>query len=151
MIISSSTPAPRPAGELPGALCQGVPSFDGTKFGFAGIRARYRDRPGRRLRFLDPFNAELVDFGSPLFYENWLLRRFDPSIVFLDASEDAFEVLHHGRQLSVKPQLHWAGWSRRGTLELVADAGREIPTERAAGAAIVARAHGLSLSLRGCQ
>jgi len=148
MIIFSHTSAAGPEARQPGALCSQALQFDSLKFGFPGIRARYRDRPGRRLRFIDPFSCELVDFGTPLRYENWLLRRFDPAAVYLDASEDAFEVLHRGKQLTFRPHLHWAELLNKGVLEFVVEPGRGLASEDVERLEVVARAHGLSSSLR---
>jgi hypothetical protein len=131
-----------------GVLQDAVPSFDTANFGFRGIRARYRDKPGRLLRSVDPFAGELVEFSSPLQYENWLLRRFDPSIIYLDSSHDSWEVLHGGDQLAIRPDLHWAGWSDRGFLEIVEEPGRKVSNAVLDSLAIIANAHGLKPLVR---
>lgn len=124
------------------------PNLDQVNLGFGGIRARYRKFPGRVLRLVDPFSAELVHFGSPLQYENWLLRRFDPSVVFLDHRRDEWSVLHRGKLLMVHPHLHWAGWAMKGCLEMVAEPGKELKARSLETLDIVARAHGLVPSAR---
>ena len=131
-----------------GALKETVVSFDDARFGFRSIRARYRDKPGRLLRAIDPFAGELVEFSTPLQYENWLLRRFDPSVIYIDPSRDSWEVLHCGEQLSIKPHLHWAGWVDKGFLEIVEEPGRKVSNAVLDALAIIARAHGLAPLVR---
>lgn len=132
----------------PGSIEHFPASFDDTRFGFKGIQSRFRDKPGRLIRAIDPFSCELVEFSTPLQYENWLLRRFDPRVIYLDPSRDEWDVLHHGQQLEVKPHLHWAGWSDKGFLELVAEPGRDVSNAMLDTLEIVARAHGLTPVIR---
>ena len=131
-----------------GRVRHSVPSFDGVKFGFSGIRARFRDKPGRLLRCIDPFSCEPVEFASPIQYENWLLRRFDPSIVYLNATQDRWEALHRGRLLAVKPHLHWARSSGANHLEIVAVPGKDVSTAILDALQIVAHSHGLKPGIR---
>ena len=145
---NSSVAAAWPGASVRGPLKAETRSFDDVKFGFAGIRARYRENPGRMLRCIDPFSLEPVVFATPLQYENWLDRRFDGSIVYVDPSRDDWEVLHHGQQLSVSPHLHWAGWSDKGVLEMVIEPGRESSYQAIETLETVARAHGLKSSVR---
>jgi hypothetical protein len=123
-------------------------NLDQVNLGFGGIRARYRKFPGRVLRLVDPFSIALVHFGSPLQYENWLLRRFEPSVVFLDHRRDEWSVLHRGKLLKVHPHLHWAGPAMKGCLEMVAEAGKELAPRSLETLDIVARAHGFLPSVR---
>jgi hypothetical protein len=146
--FNSSVVGSWPGASVRGPLKTDTRSFDNVKFGFAGIRARYRENPGRMLRCIDPFSLEPVVFATPLQYENWLDRRFDQSIVYVDPSRDAWRVLHHGRQLSVSPHLHWAGWSDKGVLEIVIEPGREASRQAIETVDVIARAHGLKSSLR---
>jgi hypothetical protein len=146
MSNTASKPA-RPV-RTSGALKETVPSFDDAKFGFRSIRARYHDKPGRLLRAIDPFAGELVEFSAPLQYENWLLRRFDPSVIYIDPSHDSWEVLHCGEQLSIRPHLHWAGWSDKGFLEIVEEPGRKVSNPVLDSLAIIANAHGLKPLVR---
>jgi len=144
----SSVSAHQISSSVRGRLRTSVQSFDDFKFGFSSIRARYRDNPGRMLRCIDPFSCEALVFGSPTQYENWLIRRFDPLVVYVDSSRDRWEVLNHGQQLSISPHLHWAGWTDRGVLEMVIEPGREVSSAVVEAVTVVARAHGLTASLR---
>jgi hypothetical protein len=123
-------------------------TFDDIRFGFKSIRERYRENPGRMLRCIDPFSLDQLVFSTPLQYENWTLRTFDPSIVYVDSSRDTWDVLHHGQILSVEPHLHWAGWTDHGVLELVAEPGREAMYAAAEKLEIIARAYHMRASLR---
>lgn len=151
--MAKTSPNSSVAGQWPGSSVRGplreTPrNFDDVKFGFSGIRARYREHPGRMLRNIDPFSLETIVFATPLQYENWLDRRFDPAIVYVDPSRDSWEVIHHGQLLTVCPHLHWAGWSDKGVLEMVVEPGREGSYEVLETAEIVAKAHGMKASLR---
>jgi hypothetical protein len=131
-----------------GRTQQPDPNMDEVNLGFGGIRARYRKFPGRVLRLVDPFSIQLVHFASPLQYENWLLRRFEPSVLFLDHRREEWSVLHHGKLLKVHPHLHWGGPAMKGCLELVAHAGKEFAPRSLEALDIVARAHGCVPSVR---
>ena len=140
------------ANAWPGATMRGplatASSFDDVKFGFSAIRERYKESRGRMLRCIDPFSLETLVFSSPLQYENWLDRRFNPSIVYVDSSRDSWEVLHHGQQLSIEPHLCWAGWSNIGVLELVVEPGRQATYAAVETLETIARAHHMKPSVR---
>jgi hypothetical protein len=146
--MSNSATKPARQARFTGALKDTIPSFDDAKFGFRSIRARYHDNPGRRLRAIDPFAGQLVEFSTPLQHENWLLRRFDPSVIYIDPSHDSWEVLHLGEQLSIRPDLHWAGWADKGFLEIVEEPGRKVSNAVLDALAIIANAHGLKPMVR---
>ena len=133
---------------LRGPLATTNKTFDTVRFGFTSVRARYRDNPGRMLRCIDPFSLEKLIFSTPLQYENWLLRRFDPAVIYLNSSRDSWEVLHHGHLLAIKPHLHWAGWSDRGVLEIVVEPGQEALFSSAEKLEIIARTYHMRASLR---
>lgn len=118
------------------------------RFGFGGAKDRYRNHPGRVIRCVDPFSGVVEAFSSPIRYENWLLRRFDPAIVYLNASGDEWSILRRGELLSLSPPLVWAPMSKRGTLELVAEAGRDVPASLSRRLEIVAEAHHMGACIR---
>jgi len=117
-------------------------------FGFGGAKARYKDHPGRVIRCMDPFSGNVEAFKSPLKYENWLLRRFDPQVDYLNASGDTWAILAAGEQIQVKPQLVWAHAGQRGLLEIVEEPGRPIAEGQARALQLVARAHQMRSSIR---
>lgn len=117
-------------------------------FGFGGAKARYREHPGRAIRSIDPFSGDIATFKSPAKYENWLLRRFDPQVDYLNASLDIWSILSAGVPVQVRPHLVWAQAGRRGVLELVEEPGRPIPQQQTVTLQLVARAHQMGASIR---
>lgn len=117
-------------------------------FGFGGAKARYRNHPGRVIRCVDPFTGAIEAFKTPLQYENWLLRRFDPQVIYIDASGDEWSILSTGSLLSIKPHLVWARQGERGCLEMVCEPGRDISQRDKDVHQQIARAHRMDASIR---
>lgn len=117
-------------------------------FGFGGAKARYRNHPGRVIRCIDPFTGSIEAFKSPLKYENWLLRRFDPTVAYLNTSADEWSVLQIGTLLTIKPHLVWARLGERGTLETVVEPGRGQSHADVAAHRVVAEKHQMRAAFR---
>ena len=47
---------------------------------WGGLSRRYKFHHGGAYRAIDPVDGGRVSFGRPVLFDNWLLRRFDPSI-----------------------------------------------------------------------
>jgi hypothetical protein len=143
--IATLTPG---AGRGPGHVNPEAPTLLTRQFGLGGLKGRYAIDRGRLIRFVDPFTGVLLWHGDPLQYENWLLRRFDPSIATLDARRLEWSALHHGQLLTTRPSLHWAEPGVPGTLEIVVRAGHQPNARTLHTLDIVARAHGMKPSAR---
>lgn len=119
-----------------------------TRFGFTSIKDRYSKSRRGLERVIDPFSRSLLQFREPLVYDNWLLRRFDGSIRFVDAHEATWSALCHGELVEVKPHLHWISTGGRGHLELVASRGSAAGPKAARALVAVCTAHQLQPVLR---
>ncbi|WP_374662274.1 hypothetical protein [Inhella sp.] len=118
------------------------------RFGFTSIKDRYSKSKRGLERFIDPFSRSILQFRDPLVYDNWLLRRFDSSIRFVDAHQATWSALCHGELVEVKPHLHWISTTGRGHLELVVSRGRAAGPKAARALIAVCTAHQLQPVLR---
>lgn len=117
-------------------------------FSIGGLKGRFASGKTKRIGRYDPFANESVTFGSELVYQNWLLRRFDTTVLDIDARREPWSALYRGKHVEVRPHLFVRWKNQPPCLEIVATNERASNSRSLEALEVVARAHGIEASVR---
>ena len=98
---------------------------------WGGLVKRYQGFPHGTKRLIDPISGAPVAFADDLIYENWILHRFNPSVVALHSSPLPIEVEAGEVTISAVAQLDLRRKCGRRELHLVCKTTPSRPKRRA--------------------